>query len=90
MAGYLQGVVAVSTTPTKILTVPAENDGVLISASAAVVIGGSTVTATGATAGIPMTAGQTLTIPSLGGVTHDLWGVAASSTSNIAYLVPTG
>ena len=86
MAGYLQGIVSVGTTATKILTVPAENDGVLINASAAVVIGGSNVTATGATAGIPMTAGQTLTIPSVGGVTHDLYGITASSTSNVAFL----
>jgi hypothetical protein len=82
---YASGSVTVATTATKICTVPAENDGVIINATAAVVIGGPGVTAT---AGFPMTAGQTLTIPSAAGVVHDLYGIVATTSTTVAYLFP--
>jgi hypothetical protein len=84
-ATYVSGSVAVTTAASKILTVPAENDGVTVqTGSVAVVFGGPGVTAT---TGISVNASTIATFPSVGGVVHDLYAVAASATS-ITYLYP--
>jgi hypothetical protein len=56
--------------------------------SAAVFPGGSTVTATGATAGVQVAANATLTIPTTGAEPLALYAVVASGTSNVRYLFP--
>jgi hypothetical protein len=84
---YAQGTVTVGTTATKVCTVPAENDDVLVYCSAITIFGGPSVTATGATMGITAPIGLTH-IPSVGGVVHDLYAIVASSTSTVSYLYP--
>lgn len=88
-ATYANGSVTVGTTATKVCTVPAENDDVLVYCSAAgAVFGGPTVTATGATAGVTAPATTLTHIPSVGGVVHDLYAVIASGTVTVSYLYP--
>jgi hypothetical protein len=78
----------VGTTAAKILTVPAENDDVMVqTGSVAVTFGGPGVTAAGATGGITVPATTITRLPSVGGVVHDLYAVAASATS-VFYLYP--
>lgn len=85
---YAQGSVSVTTTATKVCTVPAENDDVVVYCSAAAVFGGPTVTATGATAGVTVPATTLTRLPSVAGVVHDLYAIVASSTSTVAYMYP--
>jgi hypothetical protein len=85
---YAQASVTVTTTATKVCTVPAENSDVLVYCSAATVFGGPSVTATGATGGVTVPATTLTRIPSVGGVVHDLYAIVASSTSTVAYLYP--
>lgn len=86
---YAQGTVTVGTTATKVCTVPAENDDVLVYCSvASVVFGGPTVTATGATAGVTAPATTLTHIPSAAGVVHDLYAVIGTGTATVAYLYP--
>lgn len=87
-ASYAQGAVSVGTTATKVCTVPAENDDILVYCSAATVFGGPSVTATGATAGVTVAATTLTRIPSVGGTVHDLYAIVASSTSTVAFLYP--
>lgn len=86
---YVSGSVSVGTTATKVCTVPADNDGVLVSCSAATVFGGPGVTAT---TGLSMPAASTSVppqwIPSVGGAVHDLYAVVASGSSTVTYLYP--
>lgn len=85
---YANGSASVGTTAAKILTVPAENDDVVIqTGSVAVTVGGPGVTATGATGGITIPVTTIMRLPSVGGVVHDLYAVAASATS-VFYLYP--
>jgi hypothetical protein len=84
-ATYVSGSVAVSTAASKVLTIPAENDDVIVqTGSVAVVFGGPGVTAS---TGISVGASAIQRFPSVGGVVHDLYAVAASATS-ITYLYP--
>lgn len=85
---YANGSVSVTTTATKVCTVPAENDDLLVYCSAAAVFGGPSVTATGATAGVTVPATTLTRIPSIGGVVHDLYAIVASSTSTVAFMFP--
>jgi hypothetical protein len=87
---YLQGAISVGATATLVCTVTPENDGVLVqnSGTAAVFLGGSTVTATGTTQGIQLAASASMTVPSVGGLVHDLFAVTASGTSTVAFLIP--
>lgn len=85
---YANGSASVTTTAAKILTVPAENDDIVIqTGSVAVTFGGPGVTATGTTGGITVAASTIIRLPSVGGVVHDLYAVAASATS-VFYLFP--
>jgi len=84
MADYVQGTVTVGTTATKICSVDAGTGGVAIYASAAVVIGGAGVTATGATAGPTVPATTFVVVPTSKGPT-DLYGIVASSTSTVSF-----
>lgn len=85
---YGNGAVTVTTTATKVCTIPAENDDVLVYCSAATIFGGPSVTATGATMGVTVPASTLVHIPSAGGVVHDLYAIVASSTSTVSYLYP--
>lgn len=85
---YANGSVSVGTTATKVCTVPAENDDVLVYCSAATVFGGPSVTASGATAGVTVPATTLTQIPSVGGTVHDLYAIVASGTSTVAFLYP--
>lgn len=90
MSDYSQGAVSVTSTATLVCQVGPENDGVLIynSGSAAVFLGGRSVTASGATQGISLAPSAMITVPSLGGVTHSLYAVTASGTSTVNFLFP--
>lgn len=91
MGDYAQGTVTVTSTQTLLCTVAAENDGVMVTntGSATVYLGGRTLTATGATQGLPLAANASLLVPSVGGYTHTLNAITASGTSTVAYLFPT-
>jgi hypothetical protein len=85
MATYASGSVSVGTTATKVCTVPAENDDVLVSCSAATVFGGPGVTAT---TGVSVPATTLTHIPSAGGTSHDLYAIVSTGTSTVTYLYP--
>jgi hypothetical protein len=93
MAAYLNGTVVVGSTVTLITTVQAYNDGILISnqGTVTVYVGGPSVTADqNATGGFPVVAGATVTIPSVGGTTHDLYGITASpGSAKVSFIQPT-
>lgn len=88
-AAYVQGTVSVGTSATRICS-SGVSGGVLVqnNGSVAVFLGGATVTATGATAGISLAAGAVVVVPAQGEVPRDLYGVVASSTANVAFLLP--
>jgi hypothetical protein len=83
---YINGSVTVTTSPTLVCTVAAENDDVLVSCSAATVFGGPGVTAT---TGVSISANTPTHIPSTGGYVHDLYAIVSSSTSTVTYLYPS-
>jgi hypothetical protein len=89
MSGYQHGTVAVTSTATPVTTIGQipENSGVLVQASADTYFGGSTVTTSGATAGVKVSAGTTLLIPTTGAGSQTLYAITAS-TSNVAFLHP--
>lgn len=90
MSDYSNGAVTVGATPTLVCTAGAENDGVLLqnTGAVAVFVGGPAVTASGATTGISLAAGATLSVPSVGGLTHNVYATVASGTSTVVYLYP--
>lgn len=90
MSDYSQGSVTVTSTATLVCQVGPEQDGVIVTntGSAQVFLGGRTLTASGATQGIPLAANATITVPSLGSVTHSLFAVTASGTSTVNFLYP--
>jgi hypothetical protein len=94
MASYLNGVATVGTAPTLVVSVTAENDGVLIQNQGAtpIYLGGSGVTAdSSATGGLQVAANSTQLVPSAGGrSTRDLYAVVASGTAKVAWLMPAG
>jgi hypothetical protein len=85
---YANGSVSVGTTATKVCTVPAENDDVLVYCSAATFFGGPSVTSSGATTGVTVPATTLTRIPSVAGTVHDLYAIVASSTSTVTFLYP--
>jgi hypothetical protein len=90
--GYDNGVATATTTAAKLVTVQAENDGVLVQNLGAVPIylGGASVTADQtATGGFSVAASSSALIPSVGGYQHDLYVVVASTTAKVAWLQPT-
>lgn len=92
MAAYLNGTVTVGPAATLIATVQAANDGLLISNQGTVTlyVGGPTVTADqNSTGGLPVAAGTSVTIPSVGGVTHDLYGIVpAAGSAKVSFVQP--
>jgi len=90
MATYDNGMTVVGVTATKVCTVDAESSGVLITnnGAAAVFFGGPNVATSGANQGISVAAGATQLFPSIGGVTHDLYGIIAAATANITFMMP--
>lgn len=87
-AAYANGLVSVGATATLVCTVPANPTGVLVSSSAACFLGGSTVTATGATGGVPLAANTPTLVPTLGDAQCKLYAVTTSGTANVTYLYP--
>jgi hypothetical protein len=88
---YNQGTVTVGTTAGLVVTVSAQNDGILIKNQGTVTVyfGGSTVTADEtATGGFPVAAGGTITIPSVGNNAHDLYAIVASGTASVSFIQP--
>ena len=81
---YVQGTVTITTTPTLICEPDAGTGGVALYASAAVVVGGANVTATGATAGPTIPATTLVNFPTSAGPTK-LYGVVATGTATISY-----
>ena len=91
MADYAQGTVSVTTTATKVATVEATNDGILVKNQGTVVVyfGGPTVTADEtATGGFPLAAGESVSIPTVGNTTRDLYAIVASGTASVSFLQP--
>jgi hypothetical protein len=56
--------------------------------SAAVFVGGPSVTTSGANAGVQIAAGATLTVPTTGAEPLSLYGIVATATQNVSYLFP--
>lgn len=89
---YKNGVATATSTASKLVTVTAENDGIIVQnlGSVTVYLGGPSVTANQtATGGYPLAAGASQSVPSVGGLAQDLWAVTASSTAPVAWLQPT-
>ena len=81
---YTSGQVSVGTTATLICTVGSENDGMLISSSAAAFIGPAGVTTT---TGFPI--GTTpVTVPTTGSTSEPLYGVVSTGTATVSYIYP--
>jgi hypothetical protein len=92
MASYDNGVGTATTTASKLVTVQAENDGILIQNQGAgiVYVGGPSVTADqAATGGLQVAANGSVTVPSVGGIQHDLYVITATGTAKVAWLQPT-
>lgn len=87
---YVQGQVTVGTTATLIAS-PSGPGGIYLSngSGAAVVLGGSTVTATGATAGPTLPVSTNIILPTTSPA-HDLYGVVASGTTTVSFAYPGG
>jgi hypothetical protein len=68
----------------------AENDGLLIQngGTVPVFIGGPTVTTSGATAGVPVAASATVTVPTTGSESLALYGIVTTGTANVSFLFP--
>lgn len=86
---YVQGTVSVGTTATLIASPGPGGVYVYNNGSAAVVLGGSTVTATGATQGATLASGAGLILPS-DGPAHDLYGITATGTASVSFVYPGG
>jgi hypothetical protein len=78
------GTVTVGTSPTLICNLNWESRGAIVqnTGASAVILGGSTVSASGPAAGPSLAASSTLTVPGPGA----LYGIVASGTGTIAYL----
>lgn len=87
-APYLQGTVTVSSTATLLATTKGSGGIYVQNGATAIVLGGSNVTATGATAGISLAASAAALLPTSGAL-HDLYAITASGTSNVAFLHPS-
>jgi hypothetical protein len=90
MAGYLHATVTVGTAAT-LLGTTGSPGGVLVqnNGSAAVFLGGPTVTAdTTATGGLQVAAGASMTVPTVGGAAADLYAIVATGTADVAWLSP--
>jgi hypothetical protein len=92
MAGYKHGLVSVGTTATLIADIGAapETGGIIVqnNGSAAVFLGGPSVTTSGATAGVQIAAGSSLTVPTTGAEPLALYGIVATGTQNVSFIYP--
>ena len=88
MAGYKSGQVSVGTTATALFTTgPApSNDQVLVSSSAAALIGSSGVTTT---TGLPIAANTVVLVSVTGAEQLALYAVVTSGTAIVSYLFPS-
>jgi hypothetical protein len=60
---------------------------VIFNTGATIYLGGPNVATSGANQGVPMATGTTLTVPTVGGLYHDLYAICAT-TSTVSYLLP--
>ena len=87
MSRLQTGQISVGTTATLVCTVGAypDNDGVLISSSAAAFIGGSGVTAS---TGFPVGENTPVTVPTTGAEPIEVYAVVSSGTATVSYCFP--
>lgn len=87
MSEFQTGQVSVDTTATLVATIGSapENDGVLVSGSAAAFIGGSGVTAS---TGFPVAANTPVLVPTTGAEPLELCAIVSSSTATVSYIYP--
>ena len=87
MSGLQTGQVSVGTTATLVCSVGAapDNDGVLITSSAACFVGGAAVTAS---TGFPVAANTPVLVPTTGAEPLELYAVVSSGTATVSYIFP--
>jgi len=88
MSGFQTGQTSVGTTATLVGVIGSsapDNDGVLVSASAACFVGGAGVTAS---TGFPLTAGVPVTLPTSGAEPLELYAVTSTGTATVSYIYP--
>jgi hypothetical protein len=85
---FQTGQVSVGTTATLIVDVGQgvpDNDGVIVSASAACFVGGPSVTPT---TGFALAASTPVRIPTTGAASEPLYGITSSGTALVSYIFP--
>jgi hypothetical protein len=86
---YAQGTVSVGATATLVASITNTDGGVLVQNNTGspitVYLGGSTVTTTGATAGYALAQNTSVLVPTIAGVSLQLYAIAAS-TASVSYL----
>ena len=91
-APYASGTATVGTTAVLLATVTSAK-GILVQNNSAtaitVYLGGSAVTASGATQGFALAQNASVTVPSLGDAGCQLYAIAASAGALVTYLYPT-
>lgn len=87
---YQYGSVSVQPTATLICIVPSENNGVLVqnAGTAAVFLGDPNVDVSGATQGLTVAPGLTITVPSVGGTATAIYGITEAVPQTVTYLMP--
>jgi hypothetical protein len=86
---FSNGQVTVGTTPTLICNVPESAPAQIANTgSVTVYLGGATVAATGASQGIPIAANASLQVPASASEDNTLYGIVASGSTTVSYLVP--
>jgi hypothetical protein len=85
---YTAGTSTVTTTASLLVTVANSDGGLLVNNTSSVIVylGGSGVTAA---AGFPVAANSTVVVPTIAGVSLQLYAVAASTTAAVSYLYAT-
>jgi hypothetical protein len=87
---YSTGPVTVGTTVTPIATVPQMAATVPVTNTGAVTVylGGPSVAASGASQGFPLAPSTTVNVPAALSEDNTLYGITASSTSTVSFLLP--
>jgi hypothetical protein len=80
---YKSGQVSVGTTATSLFTQGPDNDGVLVSSSAAAFVGPSGVTTS---TGLPIPANTPVLVPTTGSEPLSLYAVVSTGTATVSYL----
>ncbi len=84
---YVNGSASVGTTASNVLTVtPGQAVVLQNTGSSAIYLGGSTVTASGATVGYSLAANASLSLPPVAEQPHALYAITASGTSTLVWL----